>query len=336
MAAPVVISQYWAGDATDPGPAIAELKQRLMALEKLPSHATLISAGEVGILRDPQVAEFHQWLSQYCKVTFISAACTSLHAGILDFYHSNLNNTVVISLELDKTFQQACLNSLGIGNERDQDGLDVVPGVGFIALSRLKDGLEKNEQTRRQVVVEKCQLFSQQSGMAGTQALIGRLAQQLQALPQEILPVSFDICSNWGRSLLMGVNIRLASKRQSVQWLDSIETCQRHYLSLKPLFELQLYKEKLAQHSLMLLTLGGGGRVGLLQLGSNNSEKSAAAIELPQASFEQHSLADDIRGYELALNLLGDNKVAGYQQIRDTLKYPHSRYRGMDNHYFKW
>lgn len=278
MVSPVVFSQYWAGDATDPGPAITELKQRLMALEKLPAHATLISAGEVGVLRDPQVAEFHLWLSRYCKVTFISAACTSLHAGILDFYHSALSETVVISLELDKRFQQACLNSLGIGNERDQDGLDVVPGVGFIALSRL----EENNQASGLMIVEKCQLLSQQSGMTGTQVLISRLAQQLQALPQEILPVSFDICSNWGRSLLMGVNIRLASKRQSVQWLASIETCQRHYLSLKPLFELQLYKEKLAKNSLMLFTLGGGGRVGLLQLGIYSSSKAAAAIELPQ------------------------------------------------------
>ncbi|WDE09095.1 hypothetical protein SG34_030465 [Thalassomonas viridans] len=332
MTAPVVISQYWAVDAIEPVDAIAGLKEQLLALDELPGHVTLVSAGEVGVLRDPLVIEFHLWLQAYCQVTFVSAACTSLHAGILDFYHSGLTATLVISLELDKAFQQACLNSLGIGNEKDQDGLDVVPGLGFIALKKLD---KDKAPAAHELLIEKCQLLSQPGGMRGTHTLIGRLSQQLQALPKEVLPVSFDICSSWGKSLLMGLNIRLAGKRQPVEWLASIESCQRHYLSLKPLFELQLYKEKLKENSLLLFTLGGGGRVGILQLGCSNS-KTSGEPELPKASFEQQSLADDIKGYELALNLLGDDKPAGYQQIRDTLKYPHSRYRGMDNHYFKW
>jgi len=103
---------------------------------------------------------------------------------------------------------------------------------------------------------------------------------------------------------------------------------------LKPLFELQLYKEKLKENSLLLFTLGGGGRVGMLQL--TRKPMANDEIELPQASFEQQSLTNDIQGYETALSLLGNDKAAGYRQIRDTLKYPHSRYRGMDNHYFKW
>ncbi|NQY62563.1 MAG: hypothetical protein HRT38_02380 [Alteromonadaceae bacterium] len=329
MAAPVIISQYWAGDASNPRMAMAKLKLLLCKQDKLPSHVTLISAGEVCVLLDPLVIEFHQWLSNQCHVTFISAACTSLHAGILDFYHSGLSATLVISLELNKSFQQACLNSLGIGNDSEQDGLDVVPGVGFMALKRSEVGKPPEPH---ELVVEQCQLFSQQSGIAGTQGLIRQLYQELEDLPENVLPVSFDICSNWGKSLLRGLDNRLAAKQQSVDWLPSIESCQRHYLSLKPLFEIQLYKQKLQQNSLLLFTLGGGGRVGMLQLGKNVADP----IELPEASFEYHSLINDIDSYELALSLYQEDKSAYYQQIRTTLKYPRSRYHGKHNHYFKW
>ena len=373
MTAPLVISHYWADEAGNPAIAIRELKQRLTALGQLPEHVTLVSAGEVGILLDPLVNEFHHWLREFCHVSFISAACTSLHAAILDFYHSDLSATVVISLELDKSFQQACLNSLGVGNDSGQDGLDVVPGVGFIALKR---STTDKPPTADELVVQQCQLFSQQGGLSGTQALIHQLYQQLKALPEGILPVSFNISSHWGKSLLLGLNSRLAARQRSVNWLSSIEEDERHYLSLKPLFELQLYQQQLitkpasAQKSLLLFTLGGGGRVGMLQLGNHvaampeievNPETKIAAlpktkaaailetkaevkitaqsknqIKLPAASFEQQSLEADIRGYQLAKSLLKNDKSAYYQQIRATLKYPHSRYRGRDNHYFKW
>lgn len=329
MAAPLIISQYWASDAGNPDMAIAELKLRLCGQNELPSHVTLISAGEVCVFLDPLVIEFHQWLSDQCEVTFISAACTSFHAGILDFYHSDLSATVVISLELNKSFQQGCLNSLGIGNDSEQDGLDVVPSIGFIALKR---SLGDCRPAPHELVVEQCEVFSQQAGMNGTLELIRQLYQELADLPEHVLPVSFDISSNWGKSLLLGLDNRLAANHRPIDWLSSIESCQRHYLSLKPLFELQLYSQKLKQNSLLLFTLGGGGRVGMLQLGRN----AEGSIVLPDASFEHQSLANDIDSYKLALSLYQNDKSAYYQQIRATLKYPRSRYRGKKNHYFKW
>ena len=329
MSSPVIISQYWSGDATNADIAIIELKFRLNALGGLPSHVTVVSAGEVCVLLDPMVFEFYQWLSDHCHVTFISAACTSLHAGILDFYHSDLDATLVISLELDKSFQQSCLNSLGIGNDSEQKGLDVIPGVGFMALKRSVVG---KQIAPHELVVEQCQLLSQQPGMTGTPLLIRQLYQELEYLPAHVLPVSFDICSHWAKSLFRGLDNLLTVNQRTVNWLSSIENCQRHYLSLKPLFELQLYRQKLKKHSLLLFTLGGGGRVGMLQLGKNIS----APIKLPNASFEHQSLMNDVEGYELALSLIQTDKSAYYQQIRATLKYPHSRYRGKDNHYFKW
>jgi len=329
MDSPLVISQYWSGDATNPEIALIELKFRLNALGALPSHVTVVSAGEICVLLDHMVIEFYQWLSDRCHVTFVSAACTSLHAGILDFYHSDLATTLVISLELDKSFQQSCLNSLGIGNDSAQKGLDVITGVGFIALERRLIG---KHIAPHELVVEQCQILSQQPGMTGTQRLIRKLYQELESLPAHVLPVSFDICSHWATSLFRGLDNLFSVKHRTVNWLPSIESCQRHYLSLKPLFELQLYRQKLKKNSLLFFTLGGGGRVGMLQLG----KKIDAPIKLPKASFEQQSLVNDIKGYELAMSFIQADKSAFYQQIRTTLKYPHSRYRGQDNHYFKW
>ncbi|NQZ07878.1 MAG: hypothetical protein HRT35_12015 [Algicola sp.] len=333
MTAPLVISQFWADEATDAHDAINQLKSRILALDNLPKNVTLVSAGEVCILLDGAVTGFYLWLSERTHVTFISAACTSLHAGILDFYHSDLDSTLVISLELDKHFQQGCLNALGIGNDIDQDGLDVVPGVGFIAMHK------GNEQPRKgDLVIEHCQLLSQGPGLTGTSSLVRQLYHELKDLPEHVLPVSFDICSQWGKSLWKGLDMRLEASQQVPDWLSSIERCQRHYLSLKPLFELQMYQQKLQNNSLLLLTLGGGGRVGMLQLGKSEQlgKNSTIGTNLPQASFETHCMSTDINGYELALALRQEDPSAYYQQIRTTLKYPRSRYRGMDNHYFKW
>ncbi|MCJ8268548.1 MAG: hypothetical protein MJK04_04010, partial [Psychrosphaera sp.] len=263
MSAPLVISQFWADEATNAHDAIDQLKWRILALDHLPKNVTLVSAGEVCILLDGAVTGFYLWLSERTHVTFISAACTSLHAGILDFYHSDLDSTLVISLELDKHFQQGCLNALGIGNDVDQDGLDVVPGVGFIALHRLDDqAISAQQPDENALVVEHCQLLSQGPGLTGTSSLVRQLYHELKDLPEHVLPVSFDICSQWGKSLWKGLDMRLEASQHVPDWLSSIERCQRHYLSLKPLFELQMYQQKLQKNSLLLLTLGGGGRVG--------------------------------------------------------------------------
>jgi hypothetical protein len=338
MSAPLVISQYWADEATNAVDAIDQLKWRILALDHLPKNVTLVSAGEVCILLDGAVTSFYLWLSERTKVTFISAACTSLHAGILDFYHSDLDSTLVISLELDKHFQQGCLNALGIGNDFDQDGLDVVPGVGFIELHRGGRGASGQQPNEGDLVIENCQLLSQAPGLTGTSSLVRQLYHELKDLPEHVLPVSFDICSQWGKSLWKGLDRRLGAVEQVPDWLSSIESCQRHYLSLKPLFELQMYQQKLQNNSLLLLTLGGGGRVGMLQLGKSDQlgKNKTVSKKLPKASFETHCMSTDIDGYELALALRHGDPSAYYQQIRTTLKYPRSRYRGMDNHYFKW
>ncbi len=332
MAAPLFISQYWADEATCANEAIEQLKWRILALEHPPQSVTLVSAGEVCVLLDGAVTGFYLWLSERFNVTFISAACTSLHAGILDFYHSELNSTLVVSLELGKHFQQGCLNALGIGNDTDQDGLDVVPGIGFIALNR---GIVGQKPAAGDLVIEQCQLLSQNPGLTGTSSLVRQLYHEIKDLPEHVLPVSFDICSQWGKSLAKGLDSRLEATGQLPSWLSSIESCQRHYLSLKPLFELQLYQQKLQKNSLLLLTLGGGGRVGLLQLGMGE-QNGPERKKLPEASFETHCLHTDMNGYELAQAFHQDDKSAYYQQIRTTLKYPRSRYRGIDNHYFKW
>jgi hypothetical protein len=315
------ICDYWVAQALDSSSAIAQLKQRLLALESLPKQVTLVSAGEVSVLLDPVVIDFCHWLKAHCQVTFISAACTSLHAAILDFNQSDAASTVVISLELEKTLQQGCLDSLGIGVDKGQDGLDVVPSVGFIMLDRgSKGGL----------AIEQCQILSQQIGLNGTTGLIRELLQLLNNLDKNVLPVSFNISSLWGKSLLRGLTKRLGSQQSN--WLASAEQCGRHYLSLKPLFELQLYQKSLDEHKLLLMTLGGGGRVGILQLGQN----TGATVTLPPASCESYCLSDDIAGYCAALALAPYDKAAFYQQMRTTLKYPRSRYRGRSNHYFKW
>lgn len=324
MTSTTVINRFWVAKAEDTESALCELKDQLNSLERFPSIITLVSAGEVKPLLEPLVKEFCEWLGGKTKLQFISAACVSIHGALLDFYHSGRKTGLIISLELDKSIQQACLDSLGIGIKPEQDGLDVVCGVGFVELSR--------QQSADGIIVQDCQIISQPSGLSGITKLIMRLADYLNQREDDVIPVSFDINSLWGKKLFKGLHHKLEASSQKRHWLPSLEVDGKHYLSLKPLYELYKYQEKFKKNRLLIFTLGGGGRVGWLLL----SKKNGVGHDFPAASCENHSLSDDLSEYKKALELERSNSEAFYQKIRTILKYPRSRNRGVHNHYFKW
>ncbi len=321
----VVIKDYWADTADSVAQGLARLNAVLAELDHLPQDIVIVSAGEVKLLLNPLVSVFCQQLAEKasCSLNFISAACTSFHAAVLDFNQSDSTERLVITLELDQALQQGCLNSLGIGNDPEQDGLSVINCSGFCLLS-------KETPDQQSLIIEDCTILSQPIGMMGTQMLLKQLGDQLKQLPVKSQPISFDICSLWGKKLLKGLSSRLCDLQTPDYWLPSIEHDQQHYLSLKPLLELQQHQQYLHQGNLFMMTLGGGGRIGCLRLsrGMTNIQMNATS------SVSEHNLTDDLKEYDQALG--NDVKSDYYQGVKNTLKYPRHQYRGINNHYFRW
>lgn len=321
----MAISQFWAHSGLDFQFALTQVKDKLSTMAPQPQNIRIVSAGECALLANQAVFEFCQKLAQHTQTQFISAACTSIHAAILDFYHSDEQSCTIIALELNQSRQQDCLDALDIGISCIEDGLDVVPSCAILRLTK------QSEQSTNSPAyyIHDCQILSQQAGMRGTTDLVKRLSQYIGQ--SEGRKVSFAISSKWGLSVLNGVDAKIKPN-----WLASAEQDQKHYLSVKPILELQRYQQQLQAVPLLLITLGGGGRVGLLQLSTSKQYNTTQELTLPQSSFEMHDIQQDIDKFKTAEHLKVNNIVDSYQLIRNTLKYPRSRYRGMDNHYFKW
>lgn len=324
----VVIKKFWAETATSVSQGLAQLKDQLAQLEPLPKDIVIISAGEVKPLLNPLIQQFCLQLEQssHSQLHFISAACTSLHAAILDFnQHTEALQRLIITLELDQSLQQGCLNALGIGTDPDQDGLKVIDGVGYCLLS-------KETPKPDALIIEDCVIMSQAVGITGIQKLIGQLADYLEQAPKNCQPVSFDICSLWGKKLIKGLDRRLAQSLCSEHWLDSVEQHNEHYLSLKPTMELQLYRQQLEKGNLLMMTLGGGGRIGCLRISKGITNIHMKA----ECSFSEHSLSEDMICYHAAVSEQDHSMHDYYHSVRTTLKYPQAQYRGLENHYFRW
>jgi hypothetical protein len=323
----VVIKDFWADTADSAAQGLSRLNAVLAEIDHLPKDIVIISAGEVKPLLNPLIKQFCQTLEATTghNLSFISAACTSLHGAILDFNHSISKERLIITLELDQSLQQGCLNALGIGNEPEQDGLSVVDCMGFCLLSKEVPG-------DKSLIIEDCQIFSQPMGMVGIQSLIKQLSQYLQNTPDHCHPISFDICSLWGKKLLKGLNSRLAEHFSPDYWLPSIEQDNRHFLSLKPTLELQLYQKFLTHGNLLMMTLGGGGRVGCLRISRGVTDIQMQAV----STVSEHCVTTDTNDYNSAINRLAQSKSDYQQGIKATLKYPQHQYRGLNNHYFRW
>ncbi|EAQ63950.1 hypothetical protein MED121_04233 [Marinomonas sp. MED121] len=322
----LVIDTLWVQQVLSVKHGLAQLSAQLNKLPSVPEQVLLISAGEIKPLMNDSIRQFARDLvTRGCQLRFVSAACTSFHAAVFEASQSQNQDCLVIALELDQGLQQACLNSLGVGNEIAQDGLTVLNCVGLCLL-------RKKQAEINDTIIMQCDILSQPLGMSGTQKLLLQFERYIKRLPKNTQTVSFAINSLWGKKLELALKHRLTGPFAMSAWLASAEQGQQHFLSLKPLFELQGYQAALAKGPLLLLTLGGGGRLGCLLI----SRGQKALHALNQASLSEFSMQADQSAYQAALHTKEACQASYYQQVKHTLKYPKSQYRGINNHYFRW
>lgn len=332
----IVLDKFWAQRVDSVQQGLTQLRTQLDAIDVIPQHIILASAGEVKPLLNCEIASFCQSISDnhQGEIDFISAACTSLHASILHFNQIQATSCLVLLLELDEPIQQGCLDSLGIGvfgsptenQHNSPDGLIVKNSVGFCFL-------RKKIPTSHEFVISHCHIFSQPNGISGMQKLLKLFVPYLkQSSTYNSKIVAFDISSIWSIKLKTALDHRLKKAAQNVSWLASYETDHNHYLSLKPIFELQDYQQQLKKHTLSLLTLGGGGRVGYLAISTQHRQAS----QIDVASCYDCNLTHDTAAFKRSI-CIGNDSISDYHaMVKENLKYPKSQFRGINNHYFRW
>ncbi|WP_144392892.1 hypothetical protein [Pleionea sediminis] len=310
------IHRYWAKQTSHSKSAIDALKNDINQLNEMPSVIYLVSAGELNVFFDEEVRQFVLWLESHnVPIEFVGAACTSIHAALLAFSESTFDSALVLSLECNRELQQECLNAVGVGNLPAQGGLTVKPCVGLMVLQK--------ESDNSQWVVLDTQILSQALGIQSAQAMLRNLRHKISDAELTGNVVSFSICSSWSDSLLDGL--------ESESWLPSYEIDHHHYLSLKPIFELQRLPEyETSDRTLLLMTLGGGGRVGLLLLGNATSCKTKTQFgSINRRTFDLQSELETIVEFKSTTRLVVD-------RLSNYMKYPSKDFRDISNLYFHW
>ncbi|MFA0790807.1 hypothetical protein ACCI51_09645 [Microbulbifer echini] len=233
------------------------------------------------------------------------------------------DDALVINLELGKDRQQECLDALGIGVKSGQDGLDVITGVAVTWLS-------KQYHAQSLCQISSCDILSQAPSLSGAHELVQNLKKLISTNSSRTSKVaSFDIKSRWAKGLLKGF-----SQEEKSQWLPSIENDGFHYLSIKPLGEIQAYCLNLGVEDLWLLTLGGGGRAGCIRVQKALKPEEQLLSRLVHT--ETLSLENAYNKFTAAQHI-GDALGQDYlPHVRNALIYPQKKYRGRHNQTFHW
>ena len=328
------IGHIWTEHNVDTEESLRNLEREFLLATEKEGHQNqniyIVSAAEVKVLLDRRISDFIARLQRdyKIKVKIVSAACTSVHAALLDFNQSDFKSAFIFVLELNREIQQGCLNSLGIGNEKEQDGLQVTPGVGLVHVSK--------ETNSSGLYISGCEILSQEIGISGTTKLLSNIIGRLNNISKKAKCVSFDIRSDWCKSLMCGLEVSKC-KHPVESWLPSVEENEAHFLSLKPILEIEKYRSLIKLDPIFIMTLGGGGRVGCLLIYDNDNRKiEKLDCREPDllASKTNFDLRSDYEKYRHAL--AAKSKSDYYLGVSQALKYPQKQYRGMTNHYFEW
>ena len=147
--------------------------------------------------------------------------------------------------------------------------------------------------------------------------------------------VSFKIQSSWSNKLLSIFSRFSFSNIHSKNWLDSCETNETHFLTLKPLIDIKLWSKKLhSENDLAVLTLGGGGRLGVLCL-TKDYMKTKNIPKSNKIMFGFSEYFESIKHIQ-AKYIKSNDRISYLKNIQENLNYVKDKFRGIDQTYFLW
>ncbi|WP_444909879.1 hypothetical protein [Microbulbifer sp. TRSA005] len=318
------IRSLWVDHKGETEQLLNSLNHYLSGLDYIPELVYIVSAGEANVLLERPVVEFLVQLEEAGhNIQFVGSACTSFHAALLSYSKRHEEDALVINLELGKERQQECLDALGIGIKPGQDGLDVITGVAVSWLCR-------HYQERSLCQISSCDILSQAPSLNGAPELVQNLKKLMATdLDNSCRVVSFDIQSRWAKGLLKGF-----SHEDKTHWLPSVELDGLHYLSIKPLAEIDKYCLRDEIEGLWIITLGGGGRAGCLRV--HRTPQANGQLLSRLVNTETVSLEEAYQGFNAAQSLEDAYGQDHLPHVRGAMIYPQKKYRGRHNQIFHW
>ena len=217
------------------------------------------SSGELGVMQQEDIAA---WASRQLSCqplprrAFVSLACASWFAAILEFERSPCRYAELWVIETPSAFIQERLDCAGLGSGGAD--LSVRPGIARMVL-------QKCQAAPGDIVLDACALFAKPQGLRGTEQLIKRYGTWLaECLGDDSHAnwVSFAIATNWSDQVFSGLLHWFPQIMERLTLLPSMETDLVHLMAMKPLYELHRECGKSNFSSLIITTLAAGGRIG--------------------------------------------------------------------------
>ncbi|MDR2031422.1 MAG: hypothetical protein LBP86_04000 [Azoarcus sp.] len=222
------------------------------------------SSAELGVMSEPDNLRGTAMLRHIypsARHVFVSMGCLGLHAAILEILRAGVEDALLFLIESPLPYIQARFDASGIG--LGGEGMLAAGGAAFLYFARGADA--------DSLEVASTAILAKPGVPLGTAQLLGKLKEyigQLVARQGAIDTVSFWNRSRWCDYLSRGFDsmVRPLFPPESAL-LDSLETTEDiHYMTLKPLLEIQRYWPGRKAHPLLLMTLGAGGRIGALEV----------------------------------------------------------------------
>ncbi len=216
------------------------------------------SSAEIGIVDTPraqQVISDCAPKGYTAEIPLVSIGCAGLFAAVMKFAAGPARTARILALETPSDFVQSTLDcaQLGAGG----DGF-VAQDVAYVLdLQKFPEGALAR--------IEHCEIMSRPSCFAGTSKLARNFLARLEEL-DSICPdariVTFENVSGYARRLMQAVKADVSFPEQR-QFLETVEQDERHFMTVRPLLDLQKQMAEDSLRPLIVTCLGAGGRIGM-------------------------------------------------------------------------
>ncbi|MGL6211540.1 MAG: hypothetical protein ACRC14_17095 [Paracoccaceae bacterium] len=252
-------------------------------------------------------------------IPLISIGCAGLYAAVLRFIESPAQSVRILALESPCEYVQATLDQARLGQGGD----------GFIAQD-VAHVLDLSKSPDHAIArIAHCEIMSRPDCFAGTAKLARRFVDRMEgfhALWSELRVVTFENVSPYARYLMQAVQNEMGSGQRR-RFLDTIERDERHFMTVRPMLDMECHMGGTCVSPLVISCLGAGGRIGVIAITSAD-DTSAALAPGPGGCLPQSVFLGDVACIEPTLPPAPRQPAA--------LHYMDRSYFGRANFFFEW
>ena len=334
MADVITISNVKVSDKCRPGDieSFFFMQARISSLQRKSDAVYLSSSSEVACMIEPYIANAVIDVLEVfpkAKSRAVSQGCLGLFTCALELQRdTSIRSAFVMFIEAPAALIQTGLDAAGVGTADGQKGLEITPSIGCFSL--IKKG--ESEIVDDDIIIDRSEIFSFGTRLASMAKTFSQIVDSIAETQEHtaLKVVDFKVSASWSEKLYSSIVAIANRKNVPIQWLPSSEQGSHHYMTMKQLHEIAMYKSEIEAQPLLLLGIGLGGRVGLLRVVSGRHYRNS---EICEADFEYFPFSEYLYNSRAIVDLGGEEFPRAMVEYTMCLS---EKYRGRKNLYFLW